>query len=370
MPYADFQCMIDDPPGFRNYWTSEHLADLPDAAIEAIATRSEAMPAGASQLFMVSWGGAVARVGQDASPLSARDARFVVHPFGMWQDPADDEANIAWTRAFRDDLAAFSTGAVYLNFVGDEGEARVRAGYGARQLRAPGVDQGGVGPGQRVPRERQRPAADGAHAGGMTRDGRLIVGAVGISALGDFLLWIPLTLHVHEQTGSGAAVAALMICLWGPIVLLAPAAGLLADRVETRRLLLWASVAQAVVAAALALALDSTAATLALAALLGAGFASPSRPSSRSSRSSAAATSTGPSRRPATPAWRRDPCSAARSPPPAAPRRPCSSMRRPSRSSRWPRACCGRAGSRVRRRTANGRATASSCCSATARWLS
>ena len=130
MPYADFQCMIDDPPGFRNYWTSEHLADLPDEAIEAIAARSEAMPAGSSQLFMVSWGGAVARVGQDASPLSARNARFVVHPFGMWQDPADDAANIAWARAFRDDLAAFSTGAVYLNFIGDEGEARVRAGYG------------------------------------------------------------------------------------------------------------------------------------------------------------------------------------------------------------------------------------------------
>ena len=130
MPYADFQCMIDDPPGFRNYWTSEHLADLPDEAIEAIARRSDAMPPGASQLFMVSWGGAVARVGQDASPLSARGARFVVHPFGMWQDPADDAANIAWARAFRDDLAPFSTGAVYLNFVGDEGEQRLRAGYG------------------------------------------------------------------------------------------------------------------------------------------------------------------------------------------------------------------------------------------------
>ncbi len=104
-------------------------------------------------------------------------------------------------------------------------------------------------------------------------DRRLIVGAVGVSALGDFLLWIPLTLHVHELTGSGAAVAALMICLWGPIVVLAPAAGLLADRVETRRLLIWASLAQAVIAAALAVALDSTAAVLALAALLGAGFA-------------------------------------------------------------------------------------------------
>ena len=130
MPYADFQCMIDDPPGYRNYWTSEHLTELPDAAIEAIASRSEAMPAGLSQLFMVSWGGAVARVGQDASPLSARDARFVVHPFGMWEDPADDAANIEWARGFRDDLAAFSSGAVYLNFVGDEGDARVWAGYG------------------------------------------------------------------------------------------------------------------------------------------------------------------------------------------------------------------------------------------------
>jgi FAD/FMN-containing dehydrogenase len=128
MPYADFQCMIDDPPGFRNYWTSEHLADLPAEAIEAIAARSEAMPAGASQLFMVSWGGAVAR--RNDTPLSARNARFVVHPFGMWQDPADDAANIAWARAFRDDLAEFSTGAVYLNFIGDEGEARLRAGYG------------------------------------------------------------------------------------------------------------------------------------------------------------------------------------------------------------------------------------------------
>jgi FAD/FMN-containing dehydrogenase len=130
MPYADFQCMIDDPPGYRNYWTSEHLVDLPDAAIEAIAARSDAMPAGLSQLFMVSWGGAVARVGQDSSPLSARDARFVVHPFGMWEDPADDAVNIEWARGFRDDLAAYSTGAVYLNFVGDEGEARLRAGYG------------------------------------------------------------------------------------------------------------------------------------------------------------------------------------------------------------------------------------------------
>jgi MFS family permease len=104
-------------------------------------------------------------------------------------------------------------------------------------------------------------------------DARLIVGAVGISALGDFLLWIPLTLHLQRMTGSGVAVAALMICLWAPVVLLAPAAGLLADRVETRRLLICASLVQAAIAASLGLALDSVGAILGLAALLGVGFA-------------------------------------------------------------------------------------------------
>jgi Na+/melibiose symporter-like transporter len=104
-------------------------------------------------------------------------------------------------------------------------------------------------------------------------DVRLIVGAVGLSALGDFLLWIPLTLHLQEATGSGIAVAALFVALWAPVVVLAPVAGLLVDRLESRGVLLVASLAQAFVAAALALALDSVAAILVLAALLGCGFA-------------------------------------------------------------------------------------------------
>ena len=161
MPYADFQCMIDDPPGYRNYWTAEHLADLPDEAIEAIAARSEEMPPGPAQLFIVGWGGAVARVSEEASPLAGRDAAFVVHPFALWEDPADDERLIGWARAFRDDLRDFATGAVYLNFIGDEG-ARARARrLRSAQLRPPGAGQGRVGSGERVPCERQRGADNG-----------------------------------------------------------------------------------------------------------------------------------------------------------------------------------------------------------------
>ena len=106
-----------------------------------------------------------------------------------------------------------------------------------------------------------------------SRDVRLIVGAVGISALGDFLLWIPLTLHLQAKTDSGIAVAALFVALWAPVVILAPVAGLIVDRREARGVLLVASLAQVAIAASMAVALDSVAAILVLAALLGIGFA-------------------------------------------------------------------------------------------------
>ena len=105
------------------------------------------------------------------------------------------------------------------------------------------------------------------------KDVGLITGAVGISALGDFLLWVPLTLHMQETTGSGLAVAALFIALWAPVVVLAPLAGLVVDRLDARAVLLVASTLQIGVAAGLGFALDSTAAILVLAGALGVGFA-------------------------------------------------------------------------------------------------
>jgi pimeloyl-ACP methyl ester carboxylesterase len=88
------------------------------------------MPPGPSSLFIIPWGGRVAAVGPDESPLAGRDARFVVHPLALWEDPADDERVIGWVRGLRTDLAEHATGAAYLNFTGDEGAARVVAQYG------------------------------------------------------------------------------------------------------------------------------------------------------------------------------------------------------------------------------------------------
>jgi MFS family permease len=104
------------------------------------------------------------------------------------------------------------------------------------------------------------------------RDLRLLAGATAVSAAGDIVLVVVLSLRVHDLTGSGFAVAALFAALMAPIALLASPAGKLVDRTETRRTLVLVSLAQAVVATGLVFA-DGLAAILPLTALLGAGAA-------------------------------------------------------------------------------------------------
>ena len=110
----------------------------------------------------------------------------------------------------------------------------------------------------------------------MSRDLRLLAGAVLLSSAGDLLALIVLALQVHALTGSGLAVSALFATTLVPMVALAPLAGLVADRFESVRVLVVASLAQAGIAIALAYTGDF-AAILALSALLTAGnaFAQP-----------------------------------------------------------------------------------------------
>ncbi|WP_217238775.1 FAD-binding oxidoreductase [Streptomyces sp. AC555_RSS877] len=146
MPYADVQCMIDDPPGLRNYWSAEYVSQAPDDFVNVFCDRAHSMPVpSATQHVLFPQGGAIAD-GPHEYPVPYRDAPWAVHPFAAWEDPADDARAIQWVRDVRADVRPWSTGAVYLNFIGDEGADRVEAGLGAENARRLAVVKGQYDP--------------------------------------------------------------------------------------------------------------------------------------------------------------------------------------------------------------------------------
>ena len=133
MPYTAVQQLIDPsfPAGLRNYWTGDFLTGLPDEAIELLCRFHLSKPSPLTGIIIFPGGGASARVPDGAMVIGQRQAPFNIHITSLWTDPADDDANIAWTRELGAAMKPFTTGRVYVNFIGDEGQDRVIAAFGA-----------------------------------------------------------------------------------------------------------------------------------------------------------------------------------------------------------------------------------------------
>jgi FAD/FMN-containing dehydrogenase len=133
MPYTTFQSLADNfnPPGLRNYWKSDYLAQLSDEAIDLLVEYYSSVPAPYTHVVIEHMGGAVSRVGENETAVSHRDAPHNVLILGIWGDPAQDEAVSDWVRRLWEQLRPFSSGGVYVNYqMGDEGEDRLRGAYG------------------------------------------------------------------------------------------------------------------------------------------------------------------------------------------------------------------------------------------------
>ena len=63
------------------------------------------------------------------------DATYALNAISAWTDPAQDQANIAWSQGLWEAIQPFSPGSVYVNFlgIGDEGVRR-RARVGQQFL--------------------------------------------------------------------------------------------------------------------------------------------------------------------------------------------------------------------------------------------
>jgi FAD/FMN-containing dehydrogenase len=132
MPYSAAQTMVDAfwPRGLQNYWKSTFLTELSDAAIDTLVTHFATVPSPQTVAVVEHFGGAMRRIAPEASAFPHRQWDYDIVITSMWSDPAEAERNIAWTREFSDVLQPFTPAAVYVNYLGVEGEERVRAAYG------------------------------------------------------------------------------------------------------------------------------------------------------------------------------------------------------------------------------------------------
>lgn len=136
MPYTALQQLLDpaNPPNQRNYWTADFFEELPDQAVDLLVQLATRPTSPLTQVIVVPGGGAVARVPEDETAFARRDAQFNIHYLGMWTDPADDALNTASIRQLAAVMKPWTTGTVYVNFIGDEGMARLEAGYGPERF--------------------------------------------------------------------------------------------------------------------------------------------------------------------------------------------------------------------------------------------
>ena len=116
-------------PGAQNYWKSDYLTTLDDAAIGSLIDAAKSFTSPDSDIKLALMGGAIGRIAEDATAYGNRSAQILLNINTRWAEPGDDETHIAWTRALWADLHRLASG-VYVNFLGDEGTDRIREAYG------------------------------------------------------------------------------------------------------------------------------------------------------------------------------------------------------------------------------------------------
>ena len=136
--YEATNMMLDAgfPRGALNYWKSNFLADLSDAAIDTLIARFATCPSPMSGLVLEHFHGFASRVGARETAFPHRAPGYNLLLISEWLEPANTERNIAWARESYDAMRPHFTSGRYVNYLGeDEGGDPVEAAYGPNHAR-------------------------------------------------------------------------------------------------------------------------------------------------------------------------------------------------------------------------------------------
>ncbi|MGZ4332697.1 MAG: FAD-binding oxidoreductase [Gaiellaceae bacterium] len=133
MPYPIMNTLLDEgyPRGSCNYWLSNFTTGMDDALIDAAVEWFKTVPSPMSAILFEHFHGAVCRVPVDETAVPHREKGFNLVLPSVWLDPADTEANVAWTRETQAALAEHLTERRWLNYLADDqGDDAIRGAYG------------------------------------------------------------------------------------------------------------------------------------------------------------------------------------------------------------------------------------------------
>jgi hypothetical protein len=138
MPYAGLFAMFDPntPAGRCYYVKGGSIKELSDEAIDALVASAQGMTSPYSHIALMLFHGAATRVGEGETAFADREEHLEVQLHAAWEPEAADkrrptsEKHVQWARQTWQALQPFASQRAYVNFLGDDGAAPVRAAYG------------------------------------------------------------------------------------------------------------------------------------------------------------------------------------------------------------------------------------------------
>ena len=134
-PFVAHQASFDPTfePGWWYYFKALDVARLSDEVIDITAEHVARIQSPITSIALWQLGGAMSRVGDDETAFNGRKSGHTFNINGNVFDGEGFDAERQWVRDFWSALQPHQTG-VYVNFLGDEGEGRVREAYGREKF--------------------------------------------------------------------------------------------------------------------------------------------------------------------------------------------------------------------------------------------
>jgi hypothetical protein len=134
MPFVAHQAGLNPafPHGWWYYIRSCNLAELNDEVIDTLAEHGSRIASPVTVFSIYHLGGAIARVGEDEAAFTGRDAGHLLNIIGITTTGEGFDREREWARGLWAALEPHHQN-VYVNFLMEEGEARIRQSYGAEK---------------------------------------------------------------------------------------------------------------------------------------------------------------------------------------------------------------------------------------------